>query len=99
MTNTVRRLNMLPELIRMACTMFGAWGPATPTGKLTQIRALDFGSGPFSNYTILGVYRSKESDTQAFATIIYPGMVGKYFILSNIFLVCLVLLFFFCKKQ
>eukprot|EP00666_Eupelagonemidae_sp_cell4sb_P006027 gene6027-4196_t len=41
---------MLPELIRMSCTMFGAWGSATPTGNLTQLRALDFGSGPFANY-------------------------------------------------
>lgn len=76
MQATIHRLNMLPELIRMACTMFGAWGPATPTGKLTQIRALDFGSGPFSNYTVLGVYRSKEEGSRAFATVMYPGMVG-----------------------
>lgn len=78
MSATVRRLNMLPELIRMACTMFGAWGPASPTGKLTQIRALDFGSGPFSNFTVLGVYRSNDSDSRAFATVMYPGMVGEY---------------------
>jgi hypothetical protein len=70
----VHRVNMLPELIRMACTMFGAWGDATPNGKLTQIRALDFGSGPFSNFTVLGVYRSE--GTRAFATVMYPGMVG-----------------------
>jgi hypothetical protein len=76
MTNTIHRLNMLPELIRMACTMFGAWGPATPSGKLTQIRALDFGSGPFSNFTVLGVYRSAEEGSRAFATVMYPGMVG-----------------------
>lgn len=76
MVETVKRVNMLPELIRMACTMFGAWGPATPNGKLTQIRALDFGSGPFSNYTILGVYRSKEEGSRAFATVTFPGMVG-----------------------
>jgi hypothetical protein len=29
MTNKVKRLNMFPELIRMACTAFGAWGPAS----------------------------------------------------------------------
>ena len=40
MAATVRRLNMLPELIRMACTMFGAWGPASPDGTLTQIRGM-----------------------------------------------------------
>ena len=76
MVDTIHRMNMLPELIRMACTMFGAWGPATPDGKLTQIRALDFGSGPFSNFTVLGVYRSQEEGSRAFATVMYPGMVG-----------------------
>jgi hypothetical protein len=79
MADTIHALNMLPELIRMACTMFGAWGPATPSGKLTQIRALDFGSGPFSNFTVLGVYRpspSSSSSERAFATVMYPGMVG-----------------------
>ena len=25
----IKAFNMLPELIRMACTAFGAWGPAS----------------------------------------------------------------------
>ena len=29
MTGKVKRLNMFPELIKMACTAFGAWGPAS----------------------------------------------------------------------
>lgn len=79
MTVMVKRVNMLPELIRMACTAYGAWGNATPDSKLTQIRALDFGSGPFGNYTIIGVYRSAPDAAEperAFATVMYPGMVG-----------------------
>lgn len=79
MTDLIKRVNMLPELIRMACTAYGAWGKATPTGDLTQIRALDFGSGPFGNYTILAVYRSLPSASEqerAFATVMFPGMVG-----------------------
>jgi hypothetical protein len=79
MTNLVQRVNMLPELIRMACTAYGAWGNATPDGKLTQIRALDFGSGPFSNYTIVAAYRSAPEAAEqqrAFATVTFPGMVG-----------------------
>jgi hypothetical protein len=79
MTLMVKRVNMLPELIRMACTAYGAWGNATPDGKLTQIRALDFGGGPFSNYTIIAVYRSSpDADEQerSFATVMFPGMVG-----------------------
>ncbi len=43
---------MLPELIRMACTAYGAWGNATGGKGLTQVRALDFGGGPFANYTV-----------------------------------------------
>lgn len=79
MTMMIKRVNMLPELIRMACTAYGAWGTATPDGKLTQIRALDFGSGPFGNYTIVGVYRSAPDAAEqerAFATVMFPGMVG-----------------------
>ena len=79
MGDMVKRVNMLPELIRMACTAYGAWGNATPDGKLTQIRALDFGGGPFSNYTVVGVYRSAPDAAEqerAFATVMYPGMVG-----------------------
>lgn len=70
----VKRVNMLPELIRMACTAFGAWGPASATGKLVQVRALDFGSGPFGNYTVLQVHRP--TDARAFASVSFPGMVG-----------------------
>jgi len=72
----IKRFNMLPELIQMACTMFGAWGKASTSGNLMQLRALDFGGGPFSNFTILAVYRSSENDAHAFATIAYPAFVG-----------------------
>jgi hypothetical protein len=67
---------MLPELIRMACTAFGAGGKAnaTPDG-LTQIRALDFGSGPFANYTVIQVHRETENGN-ALASVSFPGFVG-----------------------
>jgi hypothetical protein len=69
----LKQTNMLPELIRMACTAFGAWGKATPNGGLVQLRALDFGSGPFANYTILQVHRLQEN---SFVSVSFPGMVG-----------------------
>lgn len=76
-TETIRHVNMLPELIRMACTAFGAWGEASaPDANLVQLRALDFGGGPFANYTVLTVYRSPEEDTNAFASLSFPGFVG-----------------------
>lgn len=74
-TETIQTVNMLPELIRMACTAYGAWGSATPNGGLIQLRALDFGGGPFANYTIVAVNRETENGN-AFASVTFPGMVG-----------------------
>lgn len=54
----IKQVNMLPELIRMACTAYGTWGKSTSDGKLVQVRALDFGEGPFANYTIVSVHRN-----------------------------------------
>ena len=38
----IMRIALIPELIRMSCSMFGAWGPATANtkSKLVQLRAL-----------------------------------------------------------
>lgn len=80
MQNLVKRMNMYPDLIKMACTAFGAWGPATASGKLIQLRALDLGGGPFANATTLVVWRESPAnvseDSRAFAAVSFPGMVG-----------------------
>jgi hypothetical protein len=74
MTELVKNVNMLPELIRMACTAWGAWGKGTSDGKLVQLRALDFGGGPFANHTI--ITSNREEGQQAFAAVSFPGFVG-----------------------
>lgn len=78
MATLVKNVNMLPELIRMACTAWGAWGKATnnnnPGGTLVQLRALDFGTGPFSNHTVITTMR--EEGKQSFAMVSFPGFVG-----------------------
>lgn len=80
MGDLVKRMNMYPDLIKMACTAFGAWGPATESGKAIQLRALDLGGGPFANATTLVVWRERPSeataDSRAFAAVSFPGMVG-----------------------
>lgn len=73
--------NMFPELVRMACTAYGAWGDATVNngngGGLIQLRALDFGGGPFAKNTVLSVHRGDPSNPDhAFATVSFPGFVG-----------------------
>lgn len=77
-TESISELNMLPELLRMKCTLYGAWGQATPNKELIQLRALDFGGGPFANYTIAAVYRDEVStpESNAFVSITFPGFAG-----------------------
>jgi hypothetical protein len=74
-TQKIKQFNMLPELIRMACTAYGAWGKSTPHGGLVQLRALDFGSGPFANYTVISTHRPTDA-TNSFTTVSFPGFVG-----------------------
>jgi hypothetical protein len=71
----LKRLNLLPELIRMQCSMMGAWGAATPDGNLVQLRSLDFGSGPFPQFPVLQVHHPGGLD-HAWASLAFPGMVG-----------------------
>jgi len=77
--STVHQVNMLPELLKMQCSMMGAWGPATPDGKLVQLRTLDFGGGPFGKATLLVVHHptsTEASPAPSFAAVSFPGFVG-----------------------
>lgn len=67
-------VNMLPELIKMHCSMMGAWGPSTLDGKANQMRTLDFGNGPFANGTFLLVHHPDNGFP--FAMLSFPAMVG-----------------------
>jgi len=75
-------INYLPELIRMSCTMVGATRSATSHGKLLQLRALDFGAVPFSNYGMIVVHHKDEDLVDGngkpgkFAMVTFPGFVG-----------------------
>jgi len=70
----VQHLNMFPELVKMTCSMFGAWGSATAGGGLIQLRTLDFGSGPWANYSVLHVYHPDSGNP--FVSLSFPGFVG-----------------------
>lgn len=77
--NQVRRLNMLPELIKAGCSMAGVWGDATvntKNGTLLQLRALDWDEkAPISAYPTLVVYHPNEGNT--FVNVGYPAFVGS----------------------
>ena len=38
----LKRIHMIGELTKGACSMFGAWGKATSNGQTVQLRALDW---------------------------------------------------------
>lgn len=67
----------LYSLSCFSSTAFGAWDKATASGGLIQTRALDFGGGPFANYTVLAVHRGDPANpNHAFVSISFPAFVG-----------------------
>mmetsp|Transcript_42390 Transcript_42390/g.102013 ORF Transcript_42390/g.102013 Transcript_42390/m.102013 type:complete len:472 (-) Transcript_42390:196-1611(-) len=78
-TDRIKIVNYLPELIRMSCSMVGATKTATTHGSLVQLRSLDFGAVPFSNYGMMVVHHQEAKEGErpdAFAMVSFPGFVG-----------------------
>ena len=69
---------MIPELVKAACSMLGAWGPATAksTAGLLQLRALDWGlDSPLVQFHQLTIYHPSDG-SRAFVTMGWTGFVG-----------------------
>lgn len=62
MRRMIRATNLFPDLVRMACSVIGSWGPANAPGHdgLIQSRLLDFGAGPFPNASVIIVQHPNE---------------------------------------
>lgn len=59
--NHWRRINLIPELLKASCSIGGWWGPATATGELIQLRALDWEAhAPISKFPLVVVYHPTE---------------------------------------
>lgn len=68
-------LQVFPELVKAACTMVGAWGSATPNGKLVQLRALDWAvNTPLQQWPLVTVIHQNASS--AFSMLSWPGFHG-----------------------
>jgi hypothetical protein len=75
----VARVQMFPELIKAACSMFGAWGPAIKDtkGTLYQLRALDWNTnGPFQQFPTLFVYHPAQGNGHNFTSLAWAGFNG-----------------------
>lgn len=54
---TIRRINLIPEILKASCSIGGWWGPATESGQLIQLRALDWEEhAPISKFPMITVY-------------------------------------------
>ena len=70
------RMAMIPELIKAACSIAGAWGPATANGGLIQLRALDWGTdGPFQQWPLLTVFHPNDG-SYAYSSLGWVGLYG-----------------------
>lgn len=73
-----RRVNLIPELLKASCSVGGWWGPATATGKLIQLRSLDWEEhSPISKFPMITVYHPSEVGSVPFANIAWVGFLGS----------------------
>jgi isopenicillin-N N-acyltransferase like protein len=77
----IRRIHMIGELTKGACSMYGAWGAAlkNTNSQLMQLRALDWDvDGPFKDFPQITVYHpTNATQGHAFANIGWTGWVGS----------------------
>jgi hypothetical protein len=74
----VEGFNAFPELVRMGCSTLGSWrrGNVKAAPGLIQLRALDFGPGPWVNNQVLLVEHPSENEGFSFASLSFYGMMG-----------------------
>jgi len=77
--STLYQINMFPELIKAACSMYGAWGKAVANvnATLVQLRALDWATdGPFQQWPLVLIYHPNQGNGHAFSTLGWTGFIG-----------------------
>ena len=75
---TWRRINLIPELLKASCSIGGWWGPATESGQVIQLRALDWEEhAPISKFPMITVYHPTEAGSVPFANIAWAGFLGS----------------------
>jgi isopenicillin-N N-acyltransferase-like protein len=74
----LRRINLIPELLKASCSLGGWWGKATQTGSLLQLRALDWEEhAPIAKLPLVTVYHPTEAGSVPFANIAWVGFIGS----------------------
>jgi len=74
---SIRQLNLMPELLKASCSIFGAYGNSTSTKKLLHLRTLDWEAhAPQGKWPTITVYHSNEPSSVPFANIAWAGFQG-----------------------
>jgi hypothetical protein len=76
----IQHIHMIGELTKGSCSLYGAWGNATESGTLHQLRALDWDvDGPFKNHPEIVVYHPTvgANNGHAFANVAWAGFIGS----------------------
>lgn len=86
--NTAAQVAMIPELIRAACSIIVAWGPATANGAAAgapvHLRALDWNTdGPFQQFPVLLNFHPNPGNGVAFSSLTWAGMLGAITAVSS----------------
>lgn len=70
-------VHLLPSLTQGDCSMVGAWGSATASGGVVQLRALDWDTdGPFRDHPAVLIAHPADGDGHAYASVGFVGWVG-----------------------
>lgn len=73
-----RQINMIPEMLKASCSIYGSYSKATSTHKTIHLRSLDWEShAPMSRFPQITVYHSVEAGSVPFANIGWPAFIGS----------------------
>ena len=71
-------MNILPELIKAACTVAGVWKEGSQKGKTLHMRALDWdAANPINKYPIITVYQPSDKKLHKHANFAWIGFIGS----------------------
>jgi hypothetical protein len=74
----IRRIHMIGEVTKGACSMIGAWGEALGKDGLLTARALDWSvHGPFRDYPEIVIYHAQDSTENTFLNLGWIGWIGS----------------------
>jgi isopenicillin-N N-acyltransferase-like protein len=75
----IRRIHYIGEITKGQCSLYGAWGNATLSGKTLQLRALDWDTGAgLQNHPTVTIYHPlNDKMGHAFANVGWAGWIGS----------------------